>query len=133
MDALLDNLNVVIVVITLISSVLASVVLYNITDINVSERKRELATIKVLGFYPKEVTSYIYREIFMLTVLGIVFGYGLGYIMFRYIIDLVAPRDIMLAYKLHPISFIVSAGITLLLSLIILIYVHKKIKENRYG
>ncbi len=129
MDALLDNLNVVIVVITLISSVLASVVLYNITDINVSERKRELATIKVLGFYPKEVTSYIYREIFMLTVLGIVFGYGLGYIMFRYIIDLVAPRDIMLAYKLHPISFIVSAGITLLLSLIILIYVHKKLKR----
>ena len=129
MDALLDNLNVVIVVITLISSVLASVVLYNITDINVSERKRELATIKVLGFYPKEVTSYIYREIFMLTILGIVFGYGLGYIMFRYIIDLVAPRDIMLAYKLHPISFIVSAGITLLLSLIILIYVHKKLKR----
>lgn len=129
MDALLDNLNVVIAVITLISSVLASVVLYNITDINVSERKRELATIKVLGFYPKEVTSYIYREIFMLTLLGIVFGYGLGYIMFRYIIDLVAPRDIMLAYKLHPISFIVSAGITLLLSLIILIYVHKKLKR----
>lgn len=129
MDALLDNLNVVIVVITLISSVLASVVLYNITDINVSERKRELATIKVLGFYPKEVTSYIYREIFMLTLLGIVFGYGLGYIMFRYIIDLVAPRDIMLAYKLHPISFLVSAGITLLLSLIILIYVHKKLKR----
>ncbi len=129
MDALLDNLNLVIVVITLISSVLASVVLYNITDINVSERKRELATIKVLGFYPKEVTSYIYREIFILTILGIVFGFGLGYAMFRYIIDLVAPRDIMLAYKLHPISFIVSAAITLALSLIILVYVHRKLKK----
>lgn len=129
MDALLDNLNLVIVVITLISSVLASVVLYNITDINVSERKRELATIKVLGFYPKEVTSYIYREIFILTLLGIVFGFGLGYLMFRYIIDLVAPRNIMLAYKLHPPSFIVSAAITLVLSLIILVYVHKKLKK----
>ena len=129
MDALLDNLNLVIVVITLISSVLASVVLYNITDINVSERKRELATIKVLGFYPKEVTSYIYREIFILTLLGIVFGFGLGYLMFRYIIDLVAPRNIMLSYKLHPPSFIVSAAITLVLSLIILVYVHKKLKK----
>lgn len=129
MDALLDNLNLVIVVITLISSILASVVLYNITDINVSERKRELATIKVLGFYPKEVTSYIYREIFILTILGIVLGFGLGYLMFRYIIDLVAPRNIMLAYKLHPLSFIVSAAITLILSLIILVYVHKKLKK----
>lgn len=129
MDALLANLNLVIVVITLISSVLASVVLYNITDINVSERKRELATIKVLGFYPKEVTSYIYREIFMLTILGIIFGFGLGYAMFRYIIDLVAPRNIMLAYKLHPMSFIVSSTITLILSIIILVYVHKKLKK----
>ena len=129
MDALLANLNLVIIVITLISSVLASVVLYNITDINVSERKRELATIKVLGFYPKEVTSYIYREIFILTILGIIFGFGLGYLMFRYIIDLVAPRNIMLAYKLHPMSFMVSATITLILSLIILVYIHKKLKK----
>ncbi|WP_311482449.1 ABC transporter permease, partial [uncultured Anaerococcus sp.] len=129
MDALLENLNLVIVVITLISSVLASVVLYNITDINVSERKRELATIKVLGFFPKEVTSYIYREIFILTLIGIVLGFGLGYGMFRYIIALVAPRNIMLAYKLHPLSFIVSATITLGLSIIMLGHVHKKLKK----
>ena len=129
MDALLANLNLVIVVITLVSSVLASVVLYNITDINVGERKRELATIKVLGFYPKEVTAYIYREIFILSLIGIGGGYLLGYLMFRYIIDLVAPRDIMLSYKLHPISFIVSAAITLILSMIMLIYVHNKLKN----
>ena len=129
MDSLLDNLYLVIVVITLISSILASVVLYNITDINVSERKRELATIKVLGFYSKEVTSYIYREIFFLTLIGIIGGFGLGYMMFRYILKVVAPRGIMLAYKLHPLSFIVSAGITLLLSLIMLAYIHKKLKK----
>ena len=129
MDSLLDNLYLVIVVITLISSILASVVLYNITDINVSERKRELATIKVLGFYSKEVTSYIYREIFFLTLIGIIGGFGLGYMMFRYILRVVAPRDIMLAYKLHPLSFIVSSGITLLLSLIMLAYIHKKLKK----
>lgn len=129
MDSLLDNLNLVIVVITLISSVLASVVLYNITDINVSERKRELATIKVLGFYANEVTSYIYREIFFLTLIGIIWGFGLGYILFRYILKVVAPRNIMLAYKLHPPSFLVSAGVTLILSLIMLVYIHKKLKK----
>lgn len=129
MDSLLNNLYLVIVVITLISSILASVVLYNITDINVSERKRELATIKVLGFYAKEVASYIYREIFFLTLIGIIGGFVLGYLMFRFILRVVAPRDIMLAYKLHPLSFIVSAGITLLLSLIMLAYIHKKLKK----
>ena len=129
MDSLLDNLNLVIVVITLISSILASVVLYNITDINVSERKRELATIKVLGFFSKEVTSYIYREIFFLTLIGILGGFGLGYLLFRYILRVVAPRNIMLAYKLHPPSFLVSAGVTLLLSLMMFVYIHKKLKK----
>lgn len=129
MDALLANLNLVISVITLISSALAIVVLYNITSINVGERKRELATIKVLGFYSKEVTSYIYREIFILTILGIVVGFFLGYAMFRYIIGVVAPEDIMIAYRTHIISYLISAAITLVISLVILIFVHKDLKR----
>lgn len=129
MDALLANLNLVISVITLISSALAIVVLYNITSINVGERKRELATIKVLGFYSKEVTSYIYREIFILTILGIVLGYFLGYAMFRYIIAIVAPEDIMIAYRTHIISYVIAAAITLVISLLILLFVHKDLKR----
>lgn len=129
MDALLANLNLVISVITLISSALAIVVLYNITSINVGERKRELATIKVLGFYSKEVTSYIYREIFILTILGIVVGFFLGYAMFRYIIGIVAPEDIMIAYRTHIITYLISAAITLVISLVILIFVHKDLKR----
>ena len=129
MDALLANLNLVISVITVISSALAIVVLYNITSINVGERKRELATIKVLGFYSKEVTSYIYREIFILTILGIVVGFFLGYAMFRYIIAIVAPEDIMIAYRTHIISYIIAAAITLVISLVILLFVHKDLKK----
>ena len=129
MDALLFNLNLVISVITLISSALAIVVLYNITSINVGERKRELATVKVLGFYPKEVTSYIYREIFILSILGIVVGFFLGYAMFRYIIDIVAPAEIMIAYRTHPKSYIISGAITLVISLIILFFVHRDLKK----
>lgn len=117
----MDNLNIVIAVITLISVLLALVVLYNLININVSERKRELATIKVLGFYPKEVTSYIFREIFMLTILGIIVGYGLGYAMFRYIIYVVAPENILLSYRVHPSSFLISGLITIGISIVLTI------------
>lgn len=129
MDVLMDNLNLVIGVITLISILLALVVLYNLININVSERKRELATIKVLGFYPKEVTSYIFREIFILSLLGIIVGYGLGYAMFRYIIYVVAPEDILLSYGVHPNSFILSGFITIGISVVLLLVVHNKLKR----
>lgn len=128
-DVLMANLNLVIGVITLISVMLALVVLYNLININVSERKRELATIKVLGFYPKEVTSYIFREIFILTILGIILGYFLGIAMFRYIIDVVAPRDILLAYGVHFTPFLYSGLITIAISIVLLLIVHNKLKK----
>ena len=129
MDVLLANLNLVIGIITIISILLALVVLYNLININVSERKRELATIKVLGFYPKEVTSYIFREIFILTILGIFVGFGLGYAMFRYIIYVVAPEDILLSYRVHFNSFLYSGLITLAISIVLLLIVHKNLKN----
>lgn len=129
MDVLMGNLNIVIAVITLISVLLALVVLYNLININVSERKRELATIKVLGFYPKEVTRYIFREVFLITLLGIIIGYGLGYAMFRYIIYVVAPENILLSYRVHINSFLISGLITIAISIVLLFVVHKKLKK----
>lgn len=129
MDILLANLNLVIGIITIISVLLALVVLYNLININVSERKRELATIKVLGFYPKEVTSYIFREIFILTILGIFVGFGLGYAMFRYIIYVVAPKDILLSYRVHLNSFLYSGIITIAISIALLLIVHRNLKK----
>lgn len=128
-DVLMYNLNLVIVIITLVSSILAIVVLFNLTNINVSERMRELATTKVLGFYPKETTAYIYRETMILTLIGVIFGYGLGYIMFRYVLDVVAPEGILIAYHPHPRSFIISAFITFLISLVIMVIVHRRLKS----
>ncbi|WP_243343662.1 FtsX-like permease family protein [Anaerococcus sp. AGMB09787] len=129
MDALMENLNLVMTVITLMSAILAMVVLYNITSINIGERRRELATVKVLGFYPREVTAYIYREIFTLTILGIFVGYILGYMMFRYICYVVAPDGVMLSYTVHSKSFIIGAGLTLAISIIILVYFNNKLKK----
>ncbi len=129
MDVLLANLNLVIGIITIISGLLALVVLYNLININVSERKRELATIKVLGFYPREVTSYIFREIFILTILGIFVGFGLGYAMFRYILYVVAPSDILLSYRVHLNPFLYSGLITIAISILLLFIVHKRLKK----
>ncbi|MDD7306166.1 MAG: FtsX-like permease family protein [Peptoniphilaceae bacterium] len=129
LDVLMANLNLVIVIITLVSSILAIVVLFNLTNINVSERMRELATTKVLGFYPKETTAYIYRESMILTFLAVILGYGLGYIMFRYVLDVVAPDGIIIAYKPHPKSFIIAFFITFLISLVIMLIVHKRLKS----
>lgn len=128
-DGLMKNLNLVIVIITLISSILAIVVLFNLTNINVSERIRELATTKVLGFYPKETTAYIYRETFILTIIGIFLGYLIGYLIFRYVLNVVAPEGILIAYHPHLKSYIISAAITFGISLIIMMIVHKLLKS----
>ena len=129
MDSLMANLNLVIAIITLVSMILAVVVLYNLTNINLSERKKELATTKVLGFYPRETTAYIYRETYILTFLGIILGYILGYIMLRYVLNIVAPDGIFISNKTHLSSYIISAFITFFTSFIIMIIVHLKLKK----
>ncbi|MDY3007363.1 FtsX-like permease family protein [Anaerococcus porci] len=128
-DSLMANLNLVIGIITLVSAILAIVVLYNLTNINVSERKKELATTKVLGFFPRETTAYIYRETYILTILGIMLGYILGYIMLKYVLLVVAPDGIYLSAKTHPLSYIISAIVTLFISFIIMIIVHLRLKK----
>lgn len=128
-DSLMENLNLVIGIITLVSAILAIVVLYNLTNINVSERKKELATTKVLGFFSRETTAYIYRETYILTILGILLGYILGYIMLRYVLSVVAPDGIYLSIKTHPSSFIISALVTFIISFIIMIIVHFRLKK----
>ena len=129
MDTLMANLNLVIGIITVVSMLLAVVVLYNLTNINVSERKKELATTKVLGFYPRETTSYIYRETYILTFFGIILGYILGYIMLRYVLIVAAPDGIFISYKTHLSSYIFSAFITLFTSFLIMLIVHFKLKK----
>ncbi|WP_058990342.1 FtsX-like permease family protein [Anaerococcus rubeinfantis] len=129
MDVLMANLNLVIGIITLVSMILAVVVLYNLTNINVSERKKELATTKVLGFFPRETTAYIYRETYILTILGIILGYILGYLMLVYVLNVVAPEGIYISHKTHLSPYIISAFITLFTSFLIMIVVHFKLKK----
>ncbi len=126
-DAVLDGLNTVILVMIVVALVLAVVVTFNLTNINVSERIRELSTIKVLGFYPLEVTMYIERETLALTVVGILAGWGLGAWLHGFMIGILPPDNVMLAPALHASNIAISAGLTLAISAVVMAVMHVRL------
>ena len=126
---LTKSLNIVVLVIVLASSMLAMVVLYNLTNINVSERIRELSTIMVLGFYPREVTGYVYRETMFLTTIGIFVGYIFGLMLHSFIVTSLPPANILLDPAVKLTSYIFAAAFTLAFSLIVMLIMHQKLKN----
>lgn len=123
------NMNVVMLVIILSAGSLAFVVLYNLNNINVSERIRELSTIKVLGFFDDEVTMYILRENIILTLLGILAGSALGTILHAFIIKTSETDTMMMYPKIFITSYIFSALITILFTVIVMILMHVKLRK----
>lgn len=126
---MLDSMDIVVVVILVCASLLAIVVLYNLTNINVSERERELSTIKVLGFFPREITAYIYREAMILTLLGILLGFGFGYLLHKFVLASVEPMNIMMDPSIRWYNFILSSLLTMFFSLIVMYGIHRKLKK----
>ena len=108
---------------------LAFVVLYNLNNINITERQRELATLKVLGFYDLEVSEYVLRENILLTIGGILCGAGLGVLLHRYVIVTVEVDAVMFGREIRPVSFLYCAAITGIFSVIVNIFMHRKMKK----
>lgn len=129
MDTLLDSLGVMIFIIVAVSMSLALVVLYNLTNINVEERMRELSTIKVLGFYASEVTAYIYRETGFLTALGILIGLPLGKFMHFKIITVLAPAHVMMDPKILVLTYLLAVVFTIIVSLLVMLLMHRKLRK----
>jgi putative ABC transport system permease protein len=126
---IVTSLNKIMEVLVFIAVLLAVVILYNLTNINVSERIRELSTIKVLGFYDKEVTLYIYRETILLTAIGIVVGFGLGEWLHQFILTSVPPNDAMFNPALSSISFIVPTVIIVIVTTILGFIINRRLKN----
>lgn len=126
---ILGGLNKVIVILILIATILAIVVIYNLTNINVLERIRELSTIKVLGFFDKEVTMYIYRETILLSAIGILVGYIIGIWLHEFIITNLPPTNAMFDPSLRIGNFIISTLIPSIITIILAIIMHRKIKS----
>ena len=128
-DDMLQSLDIVIVVLIISAGMLAFVVLYNLNNISITERKRELATLKVLGFYDKEVTEYVYRENILLTLIGSVFGMLLGKILHRFIIVTVEIDSVMFGRNINTISFVYAFLLTVVFSLFVNGVMYFKLKK----
>lgn len=111
---MLQGLNAVVVLIVICASALAFIVLYNLTNINITERIREIATIKVLGFRDKEVNAYVYRENVVLTVIGMVVGLVLGVFLHAFVIVTAEVDMVMFVRTISPWSYVFAALLTLL-------------------
>ena len=128
-ESMITSMNIVTYVLVVSAGLLAFIVLYNLNNINISERQRELATLKVLGFYDGEISMYVFRENIMLTVLGTFFGIFFGIWLHRFVI-LTAELDIMMfGRQIYTKSYIYSILLTIGFSIIVNIVMHWKMKK----
>ena len=129
LDNFISGLDIIVVVMVLCSLALALVVLYNLINVNVSERQRELSTIKVLGFYPREVTIYVFREIFYLSIIGIVIGNYVAYRLYLKIILELASRTMMFSSRVPIAVYALSTGVTLVIIIFVMAIMHRRLKK----
>lgn len=129
MSTMLNALNSVVGVLIISAGALAFVVLYNLININITERIREIATLKVMGFYDREVDNYIFRETFILTLMGIAAGLFGGVFLSQFIIQTAEIDLVMFGREIDVMSYVFSALITLVFSIIVIVYMHGHLKK----
>ena len=125
----IKGLNNIVILIVAVSSLLALTVLYNLTSINISERQREIATLKVLGFNGRESNEYIYRETLVVVIIGIIIGLIISVPLHQVIINFIEGDDMMFLKTVKPLSFILSSLLTLIFALIMQIVTYFKLRK----
>ena len=128
-DSVLVDFDIIVIVLILVSGILALLVLYNLSNININERIRELATLKVLGFYPKEVDSYVNKEMTLLSLIGIILGLVLGTGLTMFILELAQLELIMFPKQIQPISYVYAFAIILVFTLLVNTISHFALKK----
>ena len=127
--SMLKSVDSVVVVLVVAAATLAFVVLYNLTNINIAERVREIATLKVLGFTQHEVNAYIYRETLLLALIGSLVGLVLGIFMEGYVIVTAEVDQVMFGRDIHLPSFIVAFALTMVFSVIVTLFMRSKLRR----
>lgn len=125
----MQTLNYVTIILIISSACLAFVVLYNLSNVNISERKRELATVKILGFYDNEVTNYVHKENVILTIIGSVVGLVIGSFLTYYVIKVCETNLFMFSFDISILSYVASFMITLFFLFIVNIFMHYDLKK----
>ena len=126
---MLQTLDKVVVILIVLAAMLSFIVLYNLSNINIHERKREIATLKVLGFYPNEVDRYITQENWILTVIGIVIGLVAGFFLTNIVVSTVEIEYVRFIHVIRPLSFIYASVMSLLFTLIVNFITHFSLKN----
>lgn len=125
---MLEKIDTIVVVLVVSAGVLAFVVLYNLTNINITERVKEIATIKVLGFYDKEVSAYVYRESIALSIIGTLAGLVLGVFLHIFVIRTAEVDAVMFGRSIKVMSYVYSAVLTMVFSCLVNLVMHRKLK-----
>lgn len=125
----MKSIDYIVVVLIISAGALAFVVLYNLTNINITERQRELATIKVLGFYDREVSAYIYRETAILTLIGTLVGLVFGIFLHQFVVKTAEIDMVMFGRRVSALSYLLSAGLTILFSVLVNLVMYRKLKK----
>ena len=113
----------------LLSGLLSFIVLYNLNNINISERQRELSTIKVLGFFDPEVTMYVARETIILAIVGIVGGYGLGNLLTMYVLHQAETNAVIFPLVIKPLGYVVATVLMIVFNLVVIAITHRHLKN----
>lgn len=130
-EATLSSINVIVYILILCAGALAVVVLYNLTNININERNRELATLRVLGYHHNEVARYIFREIGLLSILGTLTGLVAGWALHYYVVVTAESVDMMMGRDVAPVSYVLAAAITLAFSALVDVLMLPKLRHIR--
>ena len=125
----MERVDFVVIIIILAAAALAMVVLFNLSNINITERQRELATIKLLGFYDKEVSAYVYRENIVLTVFGILMGCFMGHWLHIYLVRSTEIDLMMFGRQTAPSAYVYAAILTMIFSVLVNVLAHFKMKK----
>ncbi len=128
-EDLLGNINFIVIVLIVSAGGLAFIVLYNLTNINIEERQKELATIKVLGFKNHEVAFYIYRETLILSVVGTIFGLIVGIFLHMFVVRTAEVDVLMFGRTINAASYFYSAAMTLVFSFLVNLFMARKMRK----
>lgn len=124
---MLQSVGLIVVVLVVAAAALAFIVLYNLTNINITERQREIATLKVLGFTPREVSAYIYRETALLSIIGCLVGLVLGVFMEGFVVVTAEVDQVMFGRTIHPLSFIAAFLLTMAFTILVMLAMRRKL------
>lgn len=129
MGNMMSSLDYVVLLVIVSAAGLAFIVIYNLTNINITERIREIATIKVLGFFRRETSAYVLRENIALTSMGIILGLGLGILLHRFVMAQIVVDMVDFSVRILPMSYILSVILTFVFNFIVNIFMEMKLEK----